>query len=132
MSVRGDGDGEFSSPRGRGWGAIPPRGNPRCHPYTQQRVYQRGPLSASLPSALGGTRQSFLICRVSGATTLGKEALSVHMCSFSAECYGPDTRQSTSLPSVTLGKVTSIHLFNLFLLFHPKNKRYHIYNTYIT
>jgi hypothetical protein len=56
------------------------------------------------------------------ATTLGKEALSVLRCCFSAECYGLDTWQSTSLPSVTLGKVTSIHLFNLFLLFHPNKQ----------
>jgi hypothetical protein len=53
------------------------------------------------------------------ATALGKEALPVPKFSFSTECYSLDTQQSTSLLSVTLGKVTSIHLFNLFLLFHP-------------
>jgi hypothetical protein len=64
------------------------------------------------------------------ATTLGKEALSVLRCCFFAECYGLDTWQSTSLPSVTLGKVTSIHLFNLFLLFNPnKQKILHIHQT---
>jgi hypothetical protein len=33
---------------------------------TRQRVHQRGPLSHSLPSALGDTRQNLLLCRVSG------------------------------------------------------------------
>jgi hypothetical protein len=65
------------------------------------------------------------------ATALGKETLPVPRCCFSAECYGPYTRQSTSLPSVTLGKVTSIHLFKLFLLFHPnKQKISHIHHRY--
>jgi hypothetical protein len=46
------------------------------------------------------------------------------------ECYGLDTRQRTSLPSVTLGKVTSRHLFYLFFIFHPhKQKISHIYIT---
>jgi hypothetical protein len=60
-------------------------------------------------------------------------------CSFFAECYDLDTRQRTSLPSVALGKVTSIHLFYLFFLFHPNKQKishnhhiYHIYITYIT
>jgi hypothetical protein len=73
------------------------------------------------------------------ATALGKEDLPVSRCSFFAECYGPDTRQRISLPSVTLGKVTSIHLFYLFLLFHPNKQkishvhhRYHIIITYTT
>ena len=79
------------------------------------------------------------------AIALGKEALPVPRCSFFAECYDLDTRQNTSLPSVTLGKVTSIHLFNLFFLFPPKKQkyisytskishnhhRYHIYITYL-
>jgi hypothetical protein len=71
------------------------------------------------------------------ATTLSKETLPVLRCSFFAECYGPDTRQRTYLSSVTLGKVTSIHLFYLFLLFHPNKQkishihhRYHIIITY--
>jgi hypothetical protein len=49
------------------------------------------------------------------------------------------TRQSTSLPSVTLGKVTSILLFYFVLLFHPNKQkishnhhRYHIIITNIT
>jgi hypothetical protein len=65
------------------------------------------------------------------ATTLGKEALPVPKCFFSTECYGPDTRQRGPLPSVTLGKVTSIHLFYLFFLLHPnKQKISHIHHRY--
>jgi hypothetical protein len=64
---------------------------------------------------------------------LSKEALPVPKCAFFAECYDLDTWQSTSLPSVTLGKATSIPLLYLFLLFHPNKQkishnhhRYHI------
>jgi hypothetical protein len=104
-----------------------------CLPYsTRQRIRQRGPhvryfveclvwhstKRASLPSAR--------------AITLGKEPISVPRSWFFAECCGPDTRQSTSLPSVTLGKVTSIHLFICFLYSIQTNKRYHMYITYIT
>jgi hypothetical protein len=73
------------------------------------------------------------------ATTFGKKALLVPMCAFFAECYGLGTRQSTSLPSVTLDKMTSIPLFYLFLLFPPNKQKishnhhiYHIYHIYIT
>jgi hypothetical protein len=63
--------------------------------------------------------------------TLGKEPIPVPRSWFFAECYDPDTRQSTSLPSVTLSKVTSIHLFYLFFIFHPnKQKIPHIHNIY--
>jgi hypothetical protein len=72
------------------------------------------------------------------ATTLGKEAIPVPRYWYFAKCYDPDTRQSPSLPSVTLGKVTSIHLFYLFFIFHPNKQnishihhRYHIYITNI-
>jgi hypothetical protein len=41
------------------------------------------------------------------------------------------SRQRTSLPSVTLSKVTSRHLFICFLYSIHTNKRYHIYITYI-
>jgi hypothetical protein len=124
--------------------------------------------TASLPSALGDTRQTSYLCRVSTgqhsaknplavphvrffaecfiwhsgkraslpsarATTLGKEPIPVPGSWFFAECYGPDTRQITSLLSVTLGKVTSTHLFYLFFLFHPNKQkifhRYHIYTS---
>jgi hypothetical protein len=66
------------------------------------------------------------------ATTLGKEPIPVPRSWFFAECYAPNTRQSTPLPSVTLGKVISIHLFIYFLYSIQTNKRYHIYITYIT
>jgi hypothetical protein len=91
------------------------RVSPAC---TWQRVHQRSPTSGSLPSAR--------------ATALGKEALSEPRCCFSTECYDPDTRQRGPLSSVTLGKVTSIHLFYLFFYSIQTNKRYHIYNTNIT
>jgi hypothetical protein len=82
-----------------------------------KRDHQRAPLSVPLSSAK--------------ALALGKEALRVSMCVFFVKCYDLDTRQSTSLPSVTLGKVTNIPLFYLFLLFHPnKQKIYHIIITY--
>jgi hypothetical protein len=63
--------------------------------------------------------------------TLGKEPIPVPRSWFFAECYGLDTRQRTSLPSVTLGKVTSRHLFYLFFIFHPhKQKISHIHHIY--
>jgi hypothetical protein len=63
--------------------------------------------------------------------TLGKDPKPVPRSLLFAECYDPDTRQSTSLMSVTLGKVTSMHLFYLFFLFHPhKQKISHIYHIY--
>jgi hypothetical protein len=102
-----------------------------CPHNTRQRAHRWSLLSVSLPSALGGTRQSLLLLPSARATTLGREALPVPRCSFFAECYGLDTRRRTSLPSVTLGKVTSLHLFNLFLLFHPnKQKLSHIHHRY--
>jgi hypothetical protein len=66
------------------------------------------------------------------ARALGKEALPVLRCCFSAECSGPDTRQRGPLQSLALGKVTSIHLFYLFFYSIQTNKRYHIYITDIT
>jgi hypothetical protein len=64
-------------------------------------------------------------------TALSKEALLVPRCSLSAERYDTDTRQITSLLSVTLSKVTSTHLFNLFFLFHTnKQKISHIHHRY--
>jgi hypothetical protein len=63
--------------------------------------------------------------------TLGKKHISVSRSWFFAECYGLDTQQRTSLPSVTLGKVTSRHLFYLFFIFHPnKQKISHIHHIY--
>jgi hypothetical protein len=62
--------------------------------------------------------------------TLGKVPKPVPRYLLFVECYDPDTRQSTSLPSVTLGKVTSMYLFYLFFVFHPhKQKISHIYIT---
>jgi hypothetical protein len=56
----------------------------------------------------------------------------VPRCSFFIECYDHDTRQRTSLPSVALGKVTSIYLFICFCYSIQINKRYHIIITDIT
>jgi hypothetical protein len=58
------------------------------------------------------------------ATTLGKEVIPVPRYWFFAECYGLDTRQSPYLLSVTLGKVTSTHLFYLFFYSIQTNRRY--------
>jgi hypothetical protein len=77
----------------------------------------RVPMSGSLPSARD--------------ITLGKVSKPVPRCWLFAECYDTDTRQNASLPSVTLGKVTSIYLFYLFFVFHPhKQKISHIYHIY--
>jgi hypothetical protein len=63
--------------------------------------------------------------------TLGKEPIPVPRSWFFVECYGLDTRQRTSLSSVTLGKLTSRHLFYLFFIFHPnKQKISHIHHIY--
>jgi hypothetical protein len=76
---------------------------------SRQRDRQRASLSVPLPSV--------------ETTSLGKEALPVPRCAFFVECYDLGTRQSTSLPSVTLDKVTSISLFYLFLLFYPNKQK---------
>ena len=101
--------------------------------------------TAALPSVNGDTRQRRYLCRVSSwqhsakptslpsasDITLGKEPKPVPRSVLFAECYDPDTRQRASLPSVTLGKVTSIYLFYLFFVFHPhKQKISHIYHIY--
>jgi hypothetical protein len=94
----------------------------------------RSTKASSLLSALGGTWQSS-----AKATTLGKEALPVPRCAFFAESYDLNTRQSTSLSSVTLDKVTNIPLFIHFYYYIQKIKDishihhiYHIYITYLT
>ena len=98
-----------------------------------------------LLSVLGDTRQRSYLCRVS-PRTLGKvvtslpSVSSLHLATgplaepdirFFAECYDTNTRQTTSLPSVTLGKVTSTHLLNLFFYSIQTNKRYITDITYI-
>jgi hypothetical protein len=101
---------------------------------TRQRIHQWVPLSASLSSALCCTQQSVSLCRVPGPRHSAKKLVPRYW--YFAECYDPDTRQSTSLPSVTLGKVSNTHLFYLFFLFYPnKHKihhRYHIYTSQIS
>jgi hypothetical protein len=98
---------------------------------TRQRIRQRGPPVRYFVECLvwhSAKRASLLSVR---AITLGKEPIPVPKSWFFAECYAPNTRQSTSLSSVTLGKVTSIHLFYLFFIFHPnKQKISHIHHIY--
>jgi hypothetical protein len=92
---------------------------PTC---TWQRVHQRGPLSVLLSSALRDTRQSLLLCRVPGPQHSAKN---LYRC--------PGIPSLPSAMALTLGKVTSIHLFNLVLLFHPNKQNishiHHIYHT---
>jgi hypothetical protein len=98
----------------------------KCHQIHSAKRLPLCRVSASLHSAKLASLSSAKV------TTLDKEALPVPRCSFSAECYDPNTRQRGSLPSVTLDKVTSIHLLNLFLLFHPnKQKISHIHHIII-
>jgi hypothetical protein len=70
------------------------------------------------------------------AIALVKEFLPVPRRAFFAKGYGHGTRQSTSLLSVTLGKVTRIPLFYLFFAISSKQTKnishnHHIYITYI-
>jgi hypothetical protein len=102
---------------------------------TQQRIRQSGPHVRYFAECLiwhSAKRASLPSAR---AITLGKEPIPVPRSWFFAECYGSDTRQRGALPSVTLGKVTSTHLFYLFSLFHPNKQkilhRYHIYTSQI-
>jgi hypothetical protein len=102
---------------------------------TRQRIRQRGPHVRYFAECLvwrSAKRASLPSAR---AITLGKEPIPVPRSWFFAECYGSDTRQRGALPSVTLGKVTSTHLFNLFSIFHPNKQkifhRYHIYTSQI-
>jgi hypothetical protein len=95
---------------------------------TRQRIRQRGPRVRYFAKCLlwhSAKRASLPSAR---AITLGKELIPVPRSWFFAECYGSDTRQSNPLPSVTLGKVTSTHLFYLFF---QTNKRYFTNITYI-
>jgi hypothetical protein len=95
------------------------RGGPHVRYFAECLVWH-STKRASLPSARD--------------ITLGKEPIPMPRSWFFVEWYGPNTRQSTSLPSVTLGKVTSIHLFYLFFIFHPNKQKiphiHHIYHIY--
>jgi hypothetical protein len=79
-------------------------------------------MSGSLPSATCGTRQSMPLCRV--PETL-HSAKNLYRC--------PGLGSLPSAMVLTLGKVTSMHLFYLFFVFHPhKQKISHISHIYIT
>jgi hypothetical protein len=92
-----------------------------------------GPFASPFAECLGNnTRQrwlcrfpGFLLCRVPWSA-LGKDGFTGSQVSFFAECQGHSTRQSDPLPSVTLGKVTRMSLFYLFLLFHPNKQKIYI------
>jgi hypothetical protein len=117
---RGDGDGVFAECLRRhsakelplpsvgltALGKESARGGPHVR-YFAECLACHSTKRASLPSAID--------------ITLDKEPIPVSRSWFFAECYDPDTRQSTSLPSVTLGKVTSIHLF-LFVFYIPSKQ----------
>jgi hypothetical protein len=101
-------------PRGT-LGKEPAREGPHVRFFAERSV-RHSANTASLPSA--------------SDITLDKEPKPVPRSVLFAECYDHDTRQRASLPSVTLGKVTSIYLFSLFFVFHPhKQKISHIYIT---
>jgi hypothetical protein len=120
VTARGDGDDVFAEcPR---WHSAKELPLPSVwRPALGKESVSGVPMSGSLPNAR--------------ATSLGKESIPVPRSWFFVECYGPDTLQSISLPSVTLGKVTSTHLFYLFFLFHSNKQkifhRYHIYTSQI-
>jgi hypothetical protein len=102
---------------------------------TRQRSRQRGPHVRYFAECLVWHSAKHVSLLSARAITLGKEPISMPRSWFFAECYGSDTRQRGALPSVTLGKVTSTHLFYLFFLFHPNKQkifhRYHIYTSQI-
>lgn len=103
-----------------------------CWTATQQRKLQWASLPVPLPSVLGGTRQRVLIYRVLRPYHSTKKLYRFPSVFF-VECFGYRTRQRTSLPSVTLRKLTRKNLFYLFLLFHPNKQRIYIIDiTYIT
>jgi hypothetical protein len=64
------------------------------------------------------------LCRVSQPQHSTNKLYPVFRCAFFTECYGHDTRQSTSLSSVTLIKVTKKSLFICFYFYVQTNKRY--------
>jgi hypothetical protein len=99
--------------------------------YTRQRIHQRGPHVRYFAECLLWHSAKHASLPSARAITLGKEPIPVPRSWLFAECYGPDTRQSTSLPSVTLDKVTSTHLFYLFSLFHPNKQKIFTDITYI-
>jgi hypothetical protein len=67
----------------------------KCPPaYTRQRGHQLGPLSVSLPSALGGTRQILLLYRVPGPQHSTKRLYQCPGVPSLPSVMTPDTRQS--------------------------------------
>jgi hypothetical protein len=90
-----------------------------CYHGPRQRVLQWAPLPVPLLSAL--------------ATALDKDGFAGSQVSFFGECHGQHSAKMAlpiprfpSLPSVTLGKVTRMSLFYLFLLFYPNKQKIYI------
>jgi hypothetical protein len=92
-----------------------------CHlRHSVKNPLERVPMSGSLPNARSGTRQSVLLCRVSETLHSAKNL-----------CRCPGLDSVPSVMALTLGKVTSMHLFYLFFVFHPhKQKISHVYHIY--
>jgi hypothetical protein len=101
---------------------------------TRQRDHPRSPFVSSFAECTRSHSTKLTSLLSAKATTLGKEDLLVPMCTFYTECYDLDTRQSTSLSRVTLGKVTRIPLFISFCYSSKQTKdishNHHIYHSY--
>jgi hypothetical protein len=142
---QGDGDGFFAECQG--WHSAKELTLPSVCPVAlgKDSTFAECPLghSTKSPPGEGPHVRFFAECSVRHSAkraslpsandiTLAKVPKPVPRSLLFAECYDPDTRQSTSLPSVTLGKVTSIYLFIYFLYSIHTNKIYHIYTSQIS
>jgi hypothetical protein len=78
---------------------------------TRQRIRQRVPHVRYFAECLVWHSAKCASLPSARAIALGKEPIPVPRSWFFAECDGSDTRQRGALPSVTLGKVNSTHLF---------------------
>jgi hypothetical protein len=123
VTAMGDGDGVFAE--------CPRRHSAKeftlpsvCLTSLNKESARRVPPSDTLSSAWYGTRQSVVLCRVPEPLHSAKN---LYRC--------PGLGSSPSAMVLTLGKVTSRHLFYLFSLFHPNKQkifhRYHIYTSQI-
>jgi hypothetical protein len=132
VTAPGDGDDVFAE-------CLPGSTRQRIHlcrvpPGTlDKNLLERVPMSGSLPSASMALGKACFFAECQRHYTR-QRTYTVPRSWFFVECYGLDTRQSTSLPSVTLGKVTSKHLFYLFFIFHLDKQKiphtHHIYHIY--
>jgi hypothetical protein len=114
---------------------LPTKRLPLCRVSTglhSAKGHQRGPLSVFLPSALGDTRQSWLLCRVPGSQHSTKK---LYRC--------PGVPSLSSAMTLTLDKEPlcrvlhsakwPVHTFLICFFYSIQtNKRYHIYHIIIT